>query len=994
MLFLEKRYNLHRRILVLSIWNTLCLNMNKEIGYYNLDPRRELEQRITGDLKRALGKRGFSVKHNGTREHHAPGDKPDIEVYDRNTVINVEVTKTKKSQSDREYLAIKDHLEKTKRENQNKNCYIWYVSPATHYRMFNAIKEYNFLHKEDSDQKILPISFEIFELFIKKLIQAPREQYSRRNILTLFDDIHGLVDDETAFTHFYKKLFSNDEALGKEIKRKESVKHQKIIEKLIGGFKNLENQLRSHRIALATEAIKNVIYLVFIKLYEEKREIDGKGKNRFTEKSFQEFQETLNDYETATHKLFKIIQEDPDIEGSGLFTERDRLVFRLKDSFVLEKFIKEFEPYQFYATKVDGLGAAYEVLGQLSGKDVKAGQFFTPQRVVQFMVELAELTTDDKVYDPACGTARFLTTAMEKQISLAKRQRNASKIIQAIKQERLYGTDDDLNVAKLAKMNMYIHNDGKANIQAGDGLLNNEMDGMVDIVLTNPPLGNLSYRLPLYNEDFYKRLEILPKNNKTVEKLNKYKKSLQKKKEELSEFRQENKVKLIVRKSDQIKSTEKRIIELEIKLERGEEEIEITGNEMKGGALFLARCKDYLKDIRDSNLPPEWRGGKLILIMDEGVLNTHEYFSVREFIQKYYHIKAVFSLTSDTFVPVSRTRTKTSVLYLIKKEDPDTIQKEPIFFGHVSKVGLDTKKKVCENHLAGEEKNMLSEFLEFKKKIYKSYNRSHFDKDKFNRLCKQRTDSYQDINNLYLEKGGLTKHNLPREEEKTIYNIVDFEDLEDRLDTRYYLPIYYSILKKIEKTNYKRIGDKDLLEEEIITGNAPAKYKKEPGVNYLKVRNLHNGYISEDFDYAPEGFLKRKRHCLLKKDDILLVSLGIGSIGKVDIYESDEECLFDPKITRIRVNKQKILPRYLLAYLRSSFGQKLIERNLRGSTGQIMFKIKDLKNMPIPMRSLPKQKRLVERINQAQKEIGELRKRADQLEKAITRRTFNKMGLW
>jgi len=29
--------------------------------------------------------------------------------------------------------------------------------------------------------------------------------------------------------------------------------------------------------------------------------------------------------------------------------------------------------------------------------------------------------------------------------------------------------------------------------------------------------------------------------------------------------------------------------------------------------------------------------------------------------------------------------------YAIKKEDPDAIQQEPIFYAHVEKVGLDTK---------------------------------------------------------------------------------------------------------------------------------------------------------------------------------------------------------------------------------------------------------------------------------------------------------------
>ena len=49
------------------------------------------------------------------------------------------------------------------------------------------------------------------------------------------------------------------------------------------------------------------------------------------------------------------------------------------------------------------------------------------------------------------------------------------------------------------------------------------------------------------------------------------------------------------------------------------------GNQMKGGALFLNAAKHYLKDISNINMPIEWRGGKLVVIVDEGVLNADEY---------------------------------------------------------------------------------------------------------------------------------------------------------------------------------------------------------------------------------------------------------------------------------------------------------------------------------------------------------------------------------
>jgi hypothetical protein len=145
----------------------------------------------------------------------------------------------------------------------------------------------------------------------------------------------------------------------------------------------------------------------------------------------------------------------------------------------------------------------------------------------------------------------------------------------------------------------------------------------------------------------------------------------------------------------------------------------------------LNACKHYLKDCRDSSEKIEWRGGKVLIVLDEGILNTDDYKDVREFIKKNFYIKAVISLTKDAFVPVSKTMTKTSILYAIKKEDTDALQIEPIFFAHVDKVGLNTKKKVCENHLFDSGKDIVSKYFEFKKAVISSYEGLSFNRKKF-----------------------------------------------------------------------------------------------------------------------------------------------------------------------------------------------------------------------------------------------------------------------
>ena len=55
------------------------------------------------------------------------------------------------------------------------------------------------------------------------------------------------------------------------------------------------------------------------------------------------------------------------------------------------------------------------------------------------------------------------------------------------------------------------------------------------------------------------------------------------------------------------------------------------------------------------------------------------------------------------------------------------VQQEPIFYAHAEKVGMDTKKKVCPNHL----EPILKKYFEFKKNIIQSYDGSHFNRQKF-----------------------------------------------------------------------------------------------------------------------------------------------------------------------------------------------------------------------------------------------------------------------
>ena len=660
--------------------------------YDNLDARTQLEQTITRDTEKALEKRSFSVKHNGNSDNSAPGGVPDIEAWTNSVHFNIEVTKTTKSSSDREMLAISDHLKKTKELYPKKLCFVIYVSPETHYRMINAIQDHN-RARSKKDQKIIPIRFSTFEILIKKLSEAHKNLYDAKEIVKIFSRYTEFTDDDNVLKIIHQELFPEDLILGKEIDDNEILKHSKLEQDLFVELDTIENRMRESGIATASDAIRNLVYLVFIKLYEEKQEIQQGSKNYFTAQNFLEFQQAQgqNKKKRAIHKLFEIIRDDEEFQKSGLFTNTDHLADKLTDDFVFEEVIKPLEKYNFYVSKVDGLGAAYEVLASRSSKDVKAGQFFTPKHVVQFMVKLAELESSDIVLDPACGTGRFLIWAMDDMLGKVS-GKDTDTTINSIRLNQLYGTDNDPNVAKLAKMNMYIHDDGKSKIYDHDGLLlykTEDLHNNIDIILTNPPLGKMNYRKPEYDTEFFQRMEVIPRSDSGLN----------------------------ANPSDD------------------DNEDSISGNLMKGGALFLNACHSYLKEVRDPDARLEWRGGKMLIILDEGILNTDDYRKARQFIRNYFYIKAIISLTTDTFIPVSKTPTKTSILYAIKKDDPTAIQTEPIFWAHANKVGMDTKKRPCANFLMNDAgKDILSQYMSFKNKILNCYERGKFNRRKFDAL--------------------------------------------------------------------------------------------------------------------------------------------------------------------------------------------------------------------------------------------------------------------
>ena len=128
------------------------------------------------------------------------------------------------------------------------------------------------------------------------------------------------------------------------------------------------------------------------------------------------------------------------------------------------------------------------------------------------------------------------------------------------------------------------------------------------------------------------------------------------------------------------------------------------------------------------------------------------------------------------------------------------------------------------------------------------------------------------------------------------------------------------------------------------------------------------------FDFAERHFVdasfvldERK----IEKWDILINSTGVGTAGRVTLFDLDGDFVVDTHITILRLDRSRAIPIYILSYF-VDFGFKNIEALALGQSGQIELSIETIKNLKIPLPPLSEQQRIVMEIEQIEGKIAEL----------------------
>lgn len=116
------------------------------------------------------------------------------------------------------------------------------------------------------------------------------------------------------------------------------------------------------------------------------------------------------------------------------------------------------------------------------------GQVFTPDHICSLMYQLANISYKNNVLDACCGSGTFLIKAMSNMINEVQGDKDA---IDDIKENRLYGIENDKTIYSLACANMLIHKDGKSNIIFLDSTKEEACEWIkskkITKVLMNPP---------------------------------------------------------------------------------------------------------------------------------------------------------------------------------------------------------------------------------------------------------------------------------------------------------------------------------------------------------------------------------------------------------------------------------------------------------------------------------------------------------------------------
>ena len=182
--------------------------------------------------------------------------------------------------------------------------------------------------------------------------------------------------------------------------------------------------------------------------------------------------------------------------GNSALPETFRSIFKdanipYRDPETLTSFLRIIDENFDYNEDSEQLGDAYEFLLNSLGSAGDLGMFRTPRHIIDFIVSLVEPTKEDRILDPACGTAGFLISAYKYILNSNLDDDGKSNLTFDEKNKvlrNITGYDIAQSMVKISEMNMFLHGAAEPKIYEYDTLTyDDRWNDKFETILANPP---------------------------------------------------------------------------------------------------------------------------------------------------------------------------------------------------------------------------------------------------------------------------------------------------------------------------------------------------------------------------------------------------------------------------------------------------------------------------------------------------------------------------
>jgi type I restriction enzyme M protein len=252
------------------------------------------------------------------------------------------------------------------------------------------------------------------------------------------------------------------------------------------------------------DQLRELLHVLLVKL--ESDAVYSRSTNNEKPVDFRIYGPAEDRVARTVEKVRELFKEYFSRQRTRIFLPHDREELLLND-YTIYSVVAELWPYRILGDKIDLLAKAFQIF-RTSALKSGEGQYLTPLRVVRPAVMALEITSSDKLIDPACGTGGFLIEALRQVAARDFPQREEAWNLIKWANDNLYGVDKDDIGVKLTRAIMVAMRDGSTHILLGDAIRTNEWPTkytklrdeigqnsspfvleQFSVVVTNPPFG-------------------------------------------------------------------------------------------------------------------------------------------------------------------------------------------------------------------------------------------------------------------------------------------------------------------------------------------------------------------------------------------------------------------------------------------------------------------------------------------------------------------------